>query len=484
MTDRLIELGANPVARKVIKSLGLPIPIPQKLTRTSSAWEERPLDGRSVTFAAANGSTLVATVAEALGAAGASVSVVSGDDAVAGAFRAAGEKHSRPPRFFVPGTVPDAVETAALVFDGSGIDTPARLRELFDFGHPWVAKLARCGRVVVLGRPFEGEGSAARAAGQAALEGFVKSLGKELGRNGATTALVTVEEGAESELAGVLAFLLSPRAAFVSGQRVRVTKSAAAKRGSSGAAAGYARSLGGKVVLVTGAARGIGAATAKLLAAEGAKVICLDRPGDAEPLGEVARAIGGVALAVDITDAGAPAKIAETVKKDFGAIDVVIHNAGVTRDKTLARMTGELWDSAIDINLGAVVRITDALLPDLLKDGGRIVCLSSVAGIAGNVGQTNYSASKAGIIGFVTALAPKLASRGITVNAIAPGFIETRLTAAIPFAIREGGRRLASLAQGGQPEDVGQALTFLAMPASQGVTGSVLRVCGGAFIGA
>ncbi|MBK7976937.1 MAG: SDR family oxidoreductase [Deltaproteobacteria bacterium] len=196
------------------------------------------------------------------------------------------------------------------------------------------------------------------------------------------------------------------------------------------------------------------------------------------------RAIGGVALAVDITDAGAPAKIAETVKKDFGAIDVVIHNAGVTRDKTLARMTGELWDSAIDINLGAVVRITDALLPDLLKDGGRIVCLSSVAGIAGNVGQTNYSASKAGIIGFVTALAPKLASRGITVNAIAPGFIETRLTAAIPFAIREGGRRLASLAQGGQPEDVGQALTFLAMPASQGVTGSVLRVCGGAFIGA
>ena len=484
MSDKLIELGANPVARKVIKSLGLPIPIPQKLTRTSAAWEERPLDGRSVTFAAASGGALVATVAEALGAAGASVSVVSGDDAVAGAFRAAGEKHARPARFFVPGTAPDAVETAALVFDATGIDTPARLRELFEFGHPWIAKLARCGRVVVLGRPFESETSAARAAGQAALEGFVKSLGKEIGRNGATTALVTVEEGAEGELAGVLAFLLSPRAAFVSGQRVRVGKSAAAKKGGAGAAASYAQSLAGKVVLVTGAARGIGAATAKLLAAEGAKVICLDRPGDSQPLDEVARAIGGVALAVDITDAGAPAKIAEAVKNDFGALDGVIHNAGVTRDKTLARMTPELWDSAIDINLGAVVRITDALLPDLVNDGGRIVCLSSVAGIAGNVGQTNYSASKAGIIGFVTALAPKLASRGITVNAIAPGFIETRLTAAIPFAIREGGRRLASLAQGGQPEDVGQALTFLAMPASQGVTGSVLRVCGGAFIGA
>ncbi len=483
MSDKLIEIGANPVARKIIKSLGLPLPLPQKLTRTDAPWEDRPLDGRSITFAAAGGSTLVATVAEAITAAGAAPSVVTADDGVAGAFRAAGEKHGRPPRFFVPGAVPEAVETQALVFDATGVDTPARLRELYDFGHAWIGKLARCGRVVVLGRPPERESAVARASAQAALEGFVRSLGKEIGRNGSTSAVVSVEEGAERELAGVLAFLLSPRAAFVSGQRLRVTTSAAGKHAASGSP-DYARTLDGKVVLVTGAARGIGAATARLLSAESAKVICLDRPADSEPLNEVVRGINGVALTVDITDATAPATIAEFLRKEFGGVDVIIHNAGVTRDKTLARMTPELWDSAVDINLGAVVRITDALLPDLVRDGGRIVCLSSVAGIAGNVGQTNYSASKAGIIGFVTALAPKLAARGVTVNAIAPGFIETRLTAAIPFAIREGGRRLASLGQGGLPEDVGQALTFLAMPISQGLTGSVLRVCGGAFIGA
>ncbi len=485
MSDKLIEIGANPVARKLIKSLGLPLPLPQKLTRTDAPWEDRPLDGRSIVFGAASGSALATTVAEALTAAGASPSVVTGDDAVAGAFRAAGEKFGRPPRFFVPGTVPDAVETHALVFDATGIDTPARLRELYDFGHAWIGKLARCGRVVVLGRPPEQQGAVGGSAAQAALDGFVRSLGKEIGRNGATTASVTVEEGADSALAGPLAFLLSPRAAFVSGQRLRVTKSALTAKGAAGGTSpSYARSLDGKVVLVTGAARGIGAATARLLSTASAKVVCLDRPADAEPLNEVVRGINGVALALDITEATAPATIAEFLRKEFGGVDVVIHNAGVTRDKTLARMTPELWDSAIDINLGAVVRITDLLLPELVRDGGRIVCLSSVAGIAGNVGQTNYSASKAGIIGFVTALAPKLSARGITVNAIAPGFIETRLTAAIPFAIREGGRRLASLGQGGLPEDVGQALTFLAMPISQGMTGGVLRVCGGAFIGA
>jgi 3-oxoacyl-[acyl-carrier protein] reductase len=148
-------------------------------------------------------------------------------------------------------------------------------------------------------------------------------------------------------------------------------------------------------------------------------------------------------------------------------------------------MKAEQWELAVDINLGAVVRITDTLIArGLLRDGGRVVCLSSVAGIAGNVGQTNYAASKAGIIGFVRALAPRLASRGITVNAIAPGFIETRMTAAIPMMIREAGRRLSALGQGGQPEDVGQAIAFLSQPAAVGITGQILRVCGGALIGA
>jgi 3-oxoacyl-[acyl-carrier protein] reductase len=138
----------------------------------------------------------------------------------------------------------------------------------------------------------------------------------------------------------------------------------------------------------------------------------------------------------------------------------------------------------VAVNLDAVIRTTRALLDrKLIEPGGRIVCLSSVAGIAGNLGQTNYAASKAGVIGFVEKLAPEVAARGITVNAIAPGFVETRLTQAVPVMIREAGRRLSALGQGGIPDDIGQAIVFLATPGASGVTGSVLRVCGGALIG-
>ena len=132
----------------------------------------------------------------------------------------------------------------------------------------------------------------------------------------------------------------------------------------------------------------------------------------------------------------------------------------------------------------AIVRITDALMSGPMRDGGRIVLLSSVAGIAGNMGQTNYAASKSGVIGYMQQLSKAAAGRGITVNAIAPGFIETRLTDAIPVMIREVARRLSNLSQGGQPRDVGDAITFLSTPGSLGVTGQVLRVCGGALVGA
>jgi len=144
-------------------------------------------------------------------------------------------------------------------------------------------------------------------------------------------------------------------------------------------------------------------------------------------------------------------------------------------------MTADEWSSVVAINLDAVTRIT-AALP--LRDHGRVICLSSVAGIAGNLGQTNYAASKAGLVGYVRALAHELAPRGITVNAVAPGFIETRMTAAIPLAIREAGRRLSALGQGGLPLDVAETITFLAQPAAAGLTGAVARVCGGALIGA
>ena len=284
---------------------------------------------------------------------------------------------------------------------------------------------------------------------------------------------------AEGRVDAVLRFLLSPRSAFVTCQPFNVSKD------TKGDDAPTTQPLEGKVVLLTGAARGIGESTARIMAAEGAHVVCLDLPRDDEPLSKVARSIGGSVLLADITDPDAPELICKELNERFGGVDIVVHNAGITRDKLLANMKPQLWDMAVDVNLGAVIRITEKMVSNgVLNDGGRVICLSSVSGIAGNRGQTNYSASKAGIVGFVQSLAPQLAARGVTVNAIAPGFIETRLTSAMPVGIREGARRLSALGQGGHPEDVGQAITFLSTPGAVGITGSVLRVCGGALVGA
>jgi 3-oxoacyl-[acyl-carrier protein] reductase len=237
--------------------------------------------------------------------------------------------------------------------------------------------------------------------------------------------------------------------------------------------------------LVTGASGGSGAATAESLAREGASVVVLDRPGTESEASKLVRRIGGSQLLVDITDEAAPAFIRDTLLQRYGGADIVVHNAGVTQDKTLSRLSSEAWTRVLDVNLRAVQRITAALLDGgCLRDDGRLILLSSVGGIAGNVGQANYAASKAALIGYARALAVQLAPRAITVNAVAPGFIETRMTAKMPVPIREAARRLSSLNQGGTPQDVAEAITFLAMPTAYGCTGQALRVCGGALIGA
>jgi 3-oxoacyl-[acyl-carrier protein] reductase len=469
MGDFLLDLSQNPQARRLIKSLGLPIPLPEKLKRDKGPWPARPLADADVIVGGAG--ELTSVIAGALAAAGANPYV---DAPLAAPFAEPGAAFGRPAR-----DVAALGDKSAygIVFDATGISTVAGLRALYDFFHPIAGKVARSGRVVILGRPASSSDAPEVAASRSALEGFTRSLAKEIGKKGATANLVTVEVGAESRLAGALRFVLSARSAFVSAQPLAVSTKA-----KGGAEPAFTRSLEKRIALVTGAARGIGEATARLLAAEGAHVLCLDRPADDGPTSQLAREIGGTAVLVDITAADAPAQIAEAVKA-AGGVDIVVHNAGITRDKTLARMSEEQWDQALAVNLGAVVKINDAL-DKQIRQGGRIITLSSVAGIAGNVGQTNYSASKAGLIAYVKALSERLAGRGITVNAIAPGFIETRLTAAIPMAIREAGRRLSALGQGGLPEDVGNAITFLASPGAQGITGSVLRVCGGALIGA
>jgi 3-oxoacyl-[acyl-carrier protein] reductase len=163
-------------------------------------------------------------------------------------------------------------------------------------------------------------------------------------------------------------------------------------------------------------------------------------------------------------------------------LDVIVHNAGVTKDRTLAKMPEDRWQSLMEVNLIAPERITERLLP-LLHDDGRIVCVSSMSGIAGNAGQTNYATSKAGVIGLVETLAPAL-ERGITINAVAPGFIETQMTASMPIPVREAGRRMNSMRQGGLPVDVAETIAWLASPASSGVNGNVVRVCGQSLLGA
>jgi len=474
MTDLLLE---NEQARKIIKALGLPIPVPERLARAKGPYEERPLEDKRVLVGGRG--ALQEVLAQTLTKAGANPWVVGETDSVLQPYLAPGEAWARPPTRVEPGEALEGERIDAIVFDGTRLQSPDDLRELYDVMHPWIRRLNRSGRVVVIGRPTGDAKKPGRAATRAGLEGFTRSVAKEIGGGGSTANSVFVEEGAEGRLDPVLRFLLSPRSAFVSCQPFHVTKRV------KGDGVPDTQPLEGKVALVTGAARGIGEATAELMAAEGAHVVCLDRPADDGPCSEVARRIGGSVLLVDITDEDAPARIAAELGEKFGGVDIVVHNAGVTRDKTLARMKPDAWEMAVDINLGAVVRITDRLLSEeLLRQGGRVICLSSVSGIAGNRGQTNYSASKAGIVGFVEALAPLVAKHGVTVNAIAPGFIETRLTSAMPVAIREGARRLSAVGQGGKPEDVGQTITFLSTPGAVGLTGQTVRVCGGALVGA
>jgi 3-oxoacyl-[acyl-carrier protein] reductase len=248
----------------------------------------------------------------------------------------------------------------------------------------------------------------------------------------------------------------------VSGQVIHVTRSARPL-----AAVDWERPLAGRSALVTGAARGIGAAIAETLERDGAQVIRLDMPGT------------GADIELDITAGDAPAGIAE---RCAGGLDVLVHNAGITRDRTLAKMPEERWQSVLDVNLIAQERINAAVI-ERLRDDGRIVCVSSMSGIAGNAGQTNYATSKAGVIGMVQALAPRL-ERGITINAVAPGFIETQMTAAMPIPVREAGRLMNSMRQGGLPVDVAETIAWFASPASAGVTGNVVRVCGQSLLGA
>jgi 3-oxoacyl-[acyl-carrier protein] reductase len=363
----------------------------------------------------------------------------------------------------------------ALVFDATGIAGSTELVELQRFFHANVKRVQASGRVVVLGTPPEEE-PVRQATAQRALEGFTRSLGKEIGR-GIAVQLVYVAQGAEEQVESTLRFLLSPRSAYVSGQVIRVGQAVV-----QAAKLDWQRPLEGKTALVTGASRGIGEAIATTLHRDGAKLVLLDVPALSEDLRKVASRLDAETIELDITDRDAPAKIADRLSD---GVDVVVHNAGVTRDRTIAKMPEDRWTSLMEINLSSQERINDELVSrNLVRENGRIVCVSSMSAVAGNSGQANYATSKAGVIGMVQALAPVLAERGATINAVAPGFIETRMTAKMPIALREAGRRMNSMSQGGLPVDVAETIAWFASPASAGVNGNVVRVCGQSLLGA
>lgn len=369
-----------------------------------------------------------------------------------------------------------------LVFDATGITEPAGLRALHDFFTPLLRNLGPCARIVVLGTtPHQADTAHARIA-QRALEGFTRSLGKEL-RRGATVSLVYVSPDAKPAATGcesTMRFLLSAKSAYVDGQVFHVGAADADPP------ADWDRPLAGRVGIVTGAARGIGARIAEVFARDGARVIAIDTEQATEALSATADRVGGEALALDVTAEDAVERITAHLREHHGGrADILVNNAGITRDKLLANMDAERWDAVVAVNLLAPLRLTEGLVGNgCITGSGRVIGLSSMAGIAGNRGQTNYAATKAGMIGLTEALAPALAERGVTINAVAPGFIETAMTAAIPLATREVGRRLNSLYQAGLPVDVAEAVAYFASPASGAVTGNVIRVCGQAMLGA
>ncbi|KGE53041.1 3-oxoacyl-ACP reductase FabG [Xanthomonas axonopodis pv. vasculorum] len=242
--------------------------------------------------------------------------------------------------------------------------------------------------------------------------------------------------------------------------------------------------LQGEIALVTGASRGIGAAIADTLAAQGATVIgTATSASGAAAIGDRLAAHGGHGRELNVTDAAAVDGLIDAIGKEFGAISILVNNAGITRDNLLMRMKDDDWQAIIDTNLTSVFRTSKAVMRGMMKARkGRIINIASVVGVTGNPGQTNYAAAKAGIIAFSKSLAKEIGSRGVTVNVVAPGFIDTDMTKALPDEARTALLQQIALGHLGQPEDIANAVAFLAGPTARYITGETLHVNGGMYM--
>ncbi len=446
MSDKYLDLVNSGFTKTLAKQLGLPRPA--KLRRTKPDSIDQPLIGGPV------------------------VVLGQGTDADAAAQALLGwdldvRRNAREGRI------------GALVLVLSEITTPTDASAILTQAGPLLKSLAPSGRVVVITREATDDDAPALAAARAGVEGLWRSIAKEL-RYGATANAVVLSDDVQADspsALGALRFFLSARSAFVSGQGITVGSIAGELP------ADWTKPLAGQVALVTGAARGIGAEIARVLHREGATIVGVDVPAAGESLAAVMNEVAGTAIQADITADATPARLIERIRARYGRLDVVVHNAGITRDKLLANMKPEQWDSVIAVNLMSQLKMNEAFLAegDLAPNGLRIISLASTSGIAGNRGQTNYAYSKAGVIGMTQALAHAMATG--TANAVAPGFIETEMTAKIPAVQRQLARRVNSLQQGGLPVDVAEAISFLASPQSGGISGQTLRVCGQHLVG-
>ncbi|KHL00318.1 3-oxoacyl-ACP reductase [Sinomonas humi] len=458
MADKYTSLVSRGWGRDVAKRLGLPQPVELRRYRPGEAI----LSGPALLIGSGPAAEAIASALSSWGI----------------EARREGAADAAAPRAADDGARSPKLGAIVLVLDG--IERPEDLSAPLLAAGRALRSLAPSGRVITLSRRASTQDEPSLGAARQGVEGALRSLAREL-RAGATGNGILLAEDVPVDapsVLGALRFLLSGRSAFVDGQFLTVGTSAG------GLPADPDRPLEGKVAVVTGAARNIGAAIAKTLARDGAKVIAVDIPAAGESLAQVANDVRGTALQLDITRRDAGERILEHALGRHGRLDVVVHNAGITRDKLLANMDAAKWDSVIDVNIAAQLRINEALLAsEHFGDRAHIVSVSSTSGIAGNRGQTNYAASKAGVIGMVRSTAARLAARGGTANAVAPGFIETEMTARMPFATREVARRLNSLQQGGRPQDVAEAIAFLASDGASGISGNVLRVCGQNWMG-
>ncbi len=364
-----------------------------------------------------------------------------------------------------------------LVVSCVGMQTIEDLEDLYTTVKNTVSKIDANGRIVLVSKTEES--SALFYTVQKSIDGFSRALSKEIGgKKGVTVNLlkITNENVSVEKVANAALFFLSDKSSFITGQVVELNNSFGTHFSSP------KKLLQDTIAIVTGGARGIGAATAKVLHREGAKVIIVDVPFAKDDAEKLAQELDGDVILEDITDAKATVDIQQYILNNYKGLDILVNNAGITRDKTIAKMNIDQWRGVLNVNLKAMINLTEVFIEKGFNENAKVIGLSSISGIAGNVGQTNYSLTKAGVIGYMHAVAKRNPS--IFANAVAPGFIETKMTENLPFFVKEGGRRLSTLKQGGLPEDVAELIGFLSSPLSNGINGQCIRVCGGSMIGA